>query len=189
MSSKIASCVLTAVLLSAYAGHAGANQIHVAFDVVDAATMTNEHFDAILTYAPAAPPDPPLTIGTPPSFSGYLVTAISGTQDGNPLTLPPIGATSPRSPNGVVDDLFNPGSASTHFDSLGLAYADGPDPSDIYTIFYSGTELAGCWCENPDPTIITIFQVKNFSVPEPISLTILGSGLAGLACFRRRRVY
>ena len=182
MSSKIARCMVTAALLSAYAGHASANQIHVAFDVVDSVTITSEHFDAILTYAP------PLTTGNPNTFSGYLVTAINGTQDGNPLTLPPIGATSPRSPNGVVDDLFNPSSASTRFDSLGLAYADGPNPSDIYTIFYSGTELQGCWCEIPGPAP-TIFQVKNFSVPEPISLTIFGSGLAGLACFRRRRVY
>lgn len=179
MSSNIAKSVITAALLSAYAGHASAGRMHVAFDVVDASTMTNEHFDAILTYASS------LTTGNPNTFSGYLVTAINGTQATNPLTLPSIGATSPSSPNGVVDDLFNPSSASTHFDNLGLAYADGPNPSDIYTIFYSGTQLEGCWCESPTPTI---FQVQNFGVPEPISLTIFGSGLAGLACFRRRRV-
>ncbi len=92
MSSRIARCVATAALLSAYAGHASADQIHVAFDVVDAATTTSEHFDAVLTYTPT------LKTGTPATFSGYLVTAINGTQDGNPLTLlpvPPDGATSP----------------------------------------------------------------------------------------------
>src|SRR5579872_393890 len=87
MSSNIAKSVITAALLSAYAGHASAGRMHVAFDVVDASTMTNEHFDAILTYASS------LTTGNPNTFSGYLVTAINGTQATNPLTLPSIGAT------------------------------------------------------------------------------------------------
>lgn len=119
-------------------------------------------------------------------FSGYEVTALSGTQGGETLSL--VGPTLAGF-NGVSNgNLFNIGSPN-FFSSGGLGYEEsGGEP---YQLFFSAADdqSEGCW-SHPSPCVVPQFVAKRFHTavtPLPSAWPLFATALVGLALVGSRR--
>jgi PEP-CTERM motif len=118
------------------------------------------------------------------SGSEFLVTSISGTQNGSAMTLLAPGAYA-----GNNNDVF---SSSPFLNLGGLAFvlSNGSTDYAIYYNAHTGTYLecnsASGPCNAGDGTTINFNLTE---VPEPGTLMLMGSGLVGLAGMARRKLF
>jgi len=112
--------------------------------------------------------------------SPYLVTGITGFMDGNAIT----GLDSFA---GADQQLFlgapNFDTGGISFDAGGIAYNLTDYPDGLDRITNSSVDPSG----GGTPTPLLLSDVTISAVPEPLTLSIFGAGLAGAAAMRRRK--
>lgn len=119
------------------------------------------------------------------SGNQYLVTAISGMQNGSVMTL--------LAPGGFAGNDNHIFSSQPYLDLAGLAFSLSGATTD-YNIYYNpgtGTYLecnSLSPCTNGVGTKLTFGSLTEVT-PEPGSLILLGSGLIGLAGVARRKLF
>jgi hypothetical protein len=122
---------------------------------------------------------------TPPVSGEYLITGLTGTRNGSPITL------LPGSPNGAVqssgsvfwDNIFYnpPTAADPYLDFNGVGFSSN---GNDYAVYYD----SGAYYEANQLTTVPLTSVSLSAVPEPGIYALLGSlGLTGAALLRRRR--
>jgi len=119
----------------------------------------------------------------PESGGSFLVTSISGLQNGLDMTLLAPGTYAAN------DNLLFP--AFPQLDQSGISFLSGGIDYNIY-FYSSGSAYLNCnsvtdgGCFVPAGTPITFTASP---VPEPASLILLGSGLVAIAGARRRKLF
>ena len=110
----------------------------------------------------------------------YLVTSLSGTQNGDAMTLlPPLGYAG-------NDNLFF--TSAPFLDSAGVSFSAGGIDYNVY--FYGGTYYD---CSTPvtcfygDGVPLTSGSLSLTPIPEPGTLVLFGTGLLGFAGILRRK--
>lgn len=117
------------------------------------------------------------------SGNEFLVTSISGMQNGFTMTLLPPGGYA-----GNDNEIF---SSSPFLDGSGLGFVLSNGTAD-YNIYYDSS--TGIYhectstgpCGRGDGTVLTSFTLTE--IPEPGSMMLMGSGLIGLAGMVRRKL-
>jgi len=116
------------------------------------------------------------------SGNEFLVTSISGMQNGSSMTLLAPGTFAQNN-----NDMF---SSSPFLTLGGLAFTSN---GAMYNVYFNPAtssyfECSSVPCLNGMGTAITFSITPGTAVPEPGTLTLLGSGLLGLAGVARRKL-
>jgi PEP-CTERM motif len=110
----------------------------------------------------------------------YLITSLTGTQNGEPMTL-----VAPDGYGGNDNDFFT---TAPFLDGLGVTFSL-PSLTD-YNVYFAGTYLEcnsvdNNPCETGDGVPLTSGSLS--LTPEPGTLVLFGTGLLGLAALLRRK--
>lgn len=130
------------------------------------------------------------TLSTPEASGGYLITAVSGTRNGQRITgLQPPGTWIPGNEPYAVDDLVfaGPGPQLTHY-GFGFAISGGTYSNPFYADFLPSPEYLEFF-SNPGvghTELPVVFSATPVPEPGTAALFVLALAGAATACLRAR---
>ena len=131
------------------------------------------------------------TVDTPDANGGYLITAITGTQNAATIIgLQPTGTPIPGNEPFDVDNLIfaGPGPQLTK-NGFGFALSDGSFANPFYADFLPTPAYLEFFSDPPSSTELEIqFSAVPVSVPEPAGFALVFAGLAFSALVKIRNV-
>jgi hypothetical protein len=124
------------------------------------------------------------TVDTPDANGGYLITAITGTRNGETIIgLQPTGTPIPGNEPFDVDNLIFAGSGpQLTKNGFGFALSDGSFSNPFYADFLPTPAYLEFFSDPPSSTEIEVqFSAAPVSVPEPAGFALACAGLALIA--------